>query len=75
MIADLPWVMILSTWASCQTLVGVYLLTSKNRWGFVVSLLNQPVWVILALMTGAYGTLILSVAMVILAIRGWRKWK
>ncbi len=74
MIDDLPWVWILSIWASCQTLVGVYLITNKNRWGFMVSLTNQVPWVILAFLTGAYGTFILSAAMVILAIRGWRKW-
>ena len=75
MIADLPWVWILSTAASCQTIFGVYLLSSKNRWGFMVSIANQGTWVTLAILTGAYGTFILSAAMVVLAIRGWRKWK
>ena len=68
------WMLFFSLWASLQTLVGMYLLSNKNRWGFMVSLTNQVPWTILTLITGAYGTLILSTAMVFLAIRGWRKW-
>ncbi len=69
------WMLFFSLWASLQTLVGMYLLSNKNRWGFMVSLTNQVPWTILTFLTGAYGTLLLSTAMVYLAIRGWRKWK
>ncbi len=74
MIADIPWVWVVSLWASVQTLAVMYLLGNKNRWGFVVSLFNQVPWIILAFLAETYGTLLLSTAMIFVSIRGWRNW-
>jgi len=75
MIADIPWVWIVSLWASIQALVGMYLLTNvRSRWGCLVSLTNQVPWVILAFMVATYGTLLLSGAMIFITVRGWRNW-
>ncbi len=67
-------ILIIAIWASIQTLTVMYMLSNKNRWGFMVSLTNQIPWVILALLAHTYGTLLLSTAMVYISIRGWRRW-
>lgn len=67
-------IIIISVWASVQALAGMYLLSNKNRWGFMVSLTNQIPWVILAILAETYGTFILAIAMVYITIRGWRRW-
>ncbi len=67
-------IIIISIWASVQALIGMYLLSNKNRLGFMVSLTNQIPWVILALLAHTYGTFLLSAAMVYITIRGWRRW-
>ena len=67
-------IIIISIWASVQALAGMYMLSNRNRWGFMVSLTNQIPWVILTLLAQTYGTLLLSTAMVYISIRGWRRW-
>lgn len=67
-------IIIISIWASVQALAGMYLLSNKNRWGFMVSLTNQIPWVILAVLAETYGTFLLSASMVYISIRGWRRW-
>lgn len=72
---DLPWLWIVSLWASVQALFGMYLLTNvRTRWGCMVSLTNQVPWIILALLAHTYGTFLLSGVMVFITIRGWRNW-
>ncbi len=67
-------ILTISIWASIQALLGMYLLSNKNRWGFMVSLTNQVPWVILAILAETYGTFLLSAAMVYVTIKGWRNW-
>lgn len=65
----------LSLYTSALTILMMYLLGSKRRSGFLVSLVNQVNWAVLNIMTGAYGLLVLTVVMTYLAIRGYRNWK
>ena len=67
-------ILAISLVTSAMTILMMYLLGSKRRIGFAVSLANQPLWLAIALLTGAYGLLPLQVVMTILAIRGWRNW-
>jgi len=67
-------IIFISIWASLQALLGMYMLSNKNRWGFVVSLTNQIPWIILATLAGTYGTYLLSTAMVWVTVRGWLRW-
>jgi len=68
-------ILFVSIWASVQTLLGMYLLSNKNRWGFAVSLFGQIPWVLLATLAETYGTYLLSAAMIYVNIRGWFKWR
>ena len=67
-------ILFLSLLTAVLTIVGHYMLTNKNRWGFVVSLTNQIPWTILTSLTGAYGGVVISAFFIYLNIRGWRKW-
>ncbi len=72
---DPSWVLFVSLWASVQTLAVMYLFTNgRLRAGCALSLANQIPWVLLAILAETYGTFLLSAAMAVLAIRGWRKW-
>ena len=67
-------VLILSTTTSVVTLMSVWLLGSRHRSGWVLSAANQVQWVALAIMTGAWGLVVLAVVFCVLAIRGWKNW-
>ena len=67
-------ILILSLVTACQTLLTMWLLSNKNRWGWISSLVSQPVWGAFNFLSGGYGGFILTVALTILAIRGWRRW-
>ena len=67
-------VLTLSIIAPIFTVLGMWLLSNKNQWGFVVSFLNQIPWTLLTIHTGSWGLLSLVVAMSYINIRGWRNW-
>jgi hypothetical protein len=67
-------ILVLSLMASAQALTTMWLLSGRHRIGFLSSLLNQCTWVPLAILAETYGLLILSAAMVVISIRGWRNW-
>lgn len=53
----------------------MWLLGSKRRIGWGVSLINQVMWVALGVVTGATGFYASAAIFTFLAIRGWRNWK
>lgn len=63
-----------SVLTSCLTVLGLWLLTQRNRLGFFVSSVNQVTWLLLIYFTGAWGLLPLVGIMLALNYRGWRKW-
>ena len=60
---------------SALTILGMEALARKKRWGWYISLLNQPLWLIVIFMTHAWGLFILQVFMVLIAIQGLRNWR
>lgn len=67
-------VLVLSVAAPLGSLLTTWLLTERRRSGLVVGLLNQGVWVALALATGAYGLLVGCAVDAVLYGRGLRRW-
>ena len=66
---------IISLATSVGTLSVMYLLSSKRRAAWLVSLANQSLWFWLIYLTEAWGLLPLSICMTVIAVRGWIKWK
>lgn len=64
----------LSIIAPILTVLGMWLLSQRNRWGFIVSLVNQIPWTLLTFYTESWGLLSLVVAMTFINVRGWRNW-
>ena len=64
-------------WAtSAVTLLGMYLVGNKNWWGWIVGLVNQVLWIALALAFATWGLLPLSACLIVLYARNlwlWRK--
>lgn len=65
----------LSSVISIGTMLVMWLLSGKNRLGWKVSLANQGLWLLLIILTQAWGLLILQVYMVFICIRALKKWK
>ena len=68
-------VLVLSCLTSLGTIIFMYLNGSKKRYSWLVSLANQPLWLALIILTGAWGLLPTNVFMIALAVRGWKNWK
>lgn len=64
----------LSVLASLVTLVSMWLLTKRNRLGWLLSIGNQFTWIILSSLTGTYGLYVLSAAMIWIGVRGYKNW-
>ena len=60
--------------AAIFALIGVYLITNKNRWGFILCLCSGLTWILVALSTHVYGLLLEVLPLVILNVRGFIKW-
>jgi hypothetical protein len=67
--------LVLSLLTSAGTLTFMWANGSKKRWSWLVSLGNQPLWLAIIWLTQAWGLIPLNLAMIVLAIRGWFKWK
>lgn len=65
---------ILTGITSVMTIAFMYFNGSKKRWSWLISLANQPLWIVVILMTQTYMLFLLNSVMVYLAIRGWIKW-
>lgn len=67
--ALLPWA------TSVVTLWGMWALSRKHWWGWLVGLGNQALWVTFALVYEAYGLLPLTAALIVVYTRGLIKWR
>jgi len=59
---------------SIVSLISLWLIGNKNKYGFVVAILNQVLWVWYAVMLKQYGLLIGVVAYTIIHVRNLIKW-
>ncbi len=63
-------------WASSLVgLCGLYLVTERNRFGFLLTSLSVVLAAVVAVMAGQYGFLLANVVTFILALRGFLKWE
>jgi hypothetical protein len=57
-----------------MTVLNMWLLAKKNRNGFLVGLVSQPIWLVLDVLTGAYGLMPLALVLGFIYIKGYRNW-
>ena len=56
-------------------LTGVYLIGSKNRYGFLIMMLASLSWMTVGFMIGSLALIIGSAVFFALHVRGWLKWR
>ena len=56
-------------------LLGMYLLTLKNRWGFIAFMIGSVAWMIVNVIAGIFAGIVLNVIMIILNLKGFMGWK
>ena len=56
-------------------LTGVYLIGSKNRYGFIVMMMASLSWMTVGFMIGSLALIIGSMFFFGLHVRGWLKWR
>jgi hypothetical protein len=61
--------------AALITFTGIYLLGDKNRYGFIVTLIGNIIWLFFGVMTSSIGILIANIGFALLNVRGYIKWK
>jgi nicotinamide riboside transporter PnuC len=61
--------------ATMAGLTGVYLLGSKNRYGFLVMMVASLSWLTVGIFIGSLPLMLGSVVFFSLHVRGWLKWK
>ena len=59
---------------SLGTVTVMQLLAHKKRWGWIISIINQPLWLAVILLSHTWGLLILQGFMLVTAVQGWRNW-
>lgn len=59
---------------SIVSLISLWLIGNKNKYGFVVAILNQGLWTWYAIMLKQYGLLLGVVAYTIIHVRNLIKW-
>ncbi len=63
-------------WIAMGTsLLAVYLLGQKNRWGFACFLVSNALWIAVGSLAGSWGILTGNVVFFGLNVRGFVKWK
>jgi hypothetical protein len=60
---------------SIFSLISLWLVGNKNKWGWVVGILNQILWTIYAIRLQQWGLLIGVVAYTIVNVRNLIRWK
>lgn len=60
---------------SILTIIGMWLIGNKNRWDWIVGLVNQLLWISFAIIFKAWGLLPLSVVLIFVYTRNLYKWK
>lgn len=56
------------------TFLATWLIAKKYRSGFAVGMGMQPLWIWLALVTGAYGLGVASIGQFAVYAYGWQQW-
>lgn len=60
--------------AGLLELLGVWSVGNKNRQGFLLCLLCNVMWIVVAMNSGVYGLIPVSLCMAVLNTRNYRKW-
>jgi len=60
--------------AAIFELTGVWMIGNKNRAGFLLALMCNIAWIIVAIKTSLWGLLITMAAFIFINIRNYRKW-
>ena len=60
---------------SVISLLSLWLVGNKNKWGWIIGILNQGLWTVYAIKLQQWGLLIGVVAYTIVDIRNLLKWK
>lgn len=62
-------------WASMITgFAAAWMITSKNRWGFVLMIISLILAVVTAVIAHQYGFIVANIINIGIAIRGWVLW-
>lgn len=69
------WTQILEWSTTAFGITSSWLLGRRNRYGWIVSLVCQVVWLYVASATHQWAFVPSSFVYGVLAIRGWRSWK
>jgi len=56
-------------------LTGVYLIGSRNRFGFLVMMLASTSWFTVGILIGSLPLMLGSIVFFCLHVRGWRNWR
>lgn len=74
MIAMLDQYYYIDWFAMVFSMLAVWLLGNKSRWGFASFVLANLLWLIVGTMAGSYGIVIGNTAFVIMNARGFFRW-
>ncbi|HEY0908197.1 MAG TPA: PnuC protein [Candidatus Paceibacterota bacterium] len=61
--------------AMLLTFTGIYLIGNKKKYGFIVALFGNIIWVCLGLWVQSIGLMFANFVIVILYVRNYIKWK
>ena len=61
--------------AMTLSLLAVWLLGNKNRWGFAFFVMANITWLAVGSMAGSYGIVVGNMAFLIMNSRGFLRWK
>ena len=57
------------------TFTGIYLIGNKKRYGFVIALIGNIIWVALGVWVQSIGLLFANLVIIVLYLRNYIKWK
>lgn len=56
------------------SLAGLWTTGNRKRWGWLLSLGSEGLWIAYAILYHQYGFIVMSVIFSVIYIRNWRKW-
>ena len=60
--------------AMLLTFAGIYLIGNKTRYGFLVAVVGNILWVTLGTLTSSIALIITNVVLILLYLRAYKKW-
>ena len=66
--------MIISYVAAILELIAKWTVGNKDRWGFIIHLISGLLWSYIALKTGLYALLIITLPATVINVRNFIKW-